>query len=170
MSSTHVIPHPPMLYVIRPGGRSPPGKWQIWSRPPELGDRHWSVGYKPGHLHWRFTLAKSVRVHPGDVYFSREHCPPPPPIIHLIALQWFEWAERALIQQKKDATLAIDIIPRVPFTDSVRCSFNSAGCPQLGFGTQLKFEKISPGSNRAATAGWLKSPAPSLLSYMGGRP
>ena len=35
--------HPPTLYVIQPSGRGPPGKWQISSRPPELGDRRWPV-------------------------------------------------------------------------------------------------------------------------------
>ena len=51
---------------------------------------------------------------------------------------------KGLNQAKKYATLAIDIIFWVPFTDRVRCPFSYARCPQLGFGTQLKFDKISP--------------------------
>ena len=68
--------------------------------PPELGDRRWQRGCKPDHVHWWSTLARLILVHPGDVHFSQDHCPPRP-ILNPIALQWSEWAERALIQQRK---------------------------------------------------------------------
>ena len=39
---------------------------------------------------------------PGDVHFSQDHCqPPPPPILHPAALQWFERTEMASFQQTK---------------------------------------------------------------------
>ena len=35
----------------------------------------------------------------------------------------------------------MDIIFKVPHSDRLRCLFQLAGCPQPGFGTQLKLEK-----------------------------
>ena len=84
-SSTHVIPHPLMPYVTRPGGRRPPVKRQTLIRLQELGDRRWLAGVCiPGNVHWGrahytggSTLVIPVWFHPGGVHLS--------PILHPIA-------------------------------------------------------------------------------------
>ena len=81
-----------------PGGRLPPGKRPTSSRPPDVGDRRWPEGCKPGQVYRGFILARLVWVHPGDVHFSQDHFHPP--ILHPIALQCSDWAETALIPQR----------------------------------------------------------------------
>ena len=64
LSSTHVIPDLSTPYVIRPGGRRPPGMRQTSCRPPELGGRRFPVGCKPDHVHW---LQNNAPVHSDQI-------------------------------------------------------------------------------------------------------
>ena len=99
LSSPNVIHHPPTPCVIRAWWVSPTREEADLESPLELGDRCWPVGCEPGPVHWRFTLARPVWVYPGDVHFFQDHCHHI--ILHPIALQRSERAERTLIQQKQ---------------------------------------------------------------------
>ena len=72
------------------GPRVASGSW----RPPPAG------GMRPSCLmHWCLTSWPG-RFHLSDVPFIPG--PLSPPILHPIALQWFEWAERALFKTKEN--------------------------------------------------------------------
>ena len=103
--------------------------------PPELDDRRWPMGYKPGHLHRGSTLARLLLVHPGDVHFSQDHCHLS--ILHPIALQWSEWAQRASIQQRKMRHLQLISYPEFLYIHTPGALYRSRNVP-------FQFRRVLP--------------------------
>ena len=78
--SLSVNPHSPAPYAIREWWTSSTRlEGDLESPLPEMGNRRWLVGCDTGQVQWRFAIATPVWVYRGDVHFSQDHCPPPPP-------------------------------------------------------------------------------------------
>ena len=101
LSYLHVIPHPPMPYVIRAWWTSSTGTAATSSCPRTVGGRRRLGGCVPVAVRagglppgrgFGFTRATSIST-------TQNHSHPV--ILHPKALQWSEQAERTSIQQKK---------------------------------------------------------------------
>ena len=65
-----------VVHQVRERPRVPP--------PPGVGWPLLAGGVRNRQAQWTFTLARPVWVHPGDVHFSQDHCPPPHPTSHAL--------------------------------------------------------------------------------------